>query len=430
MDVDEASVSSSEGSTASSLASYVEPISNSVTLKRGKRSNAGANLKLEIKRYKGEEERRNKDGDDEEFWNQDFFKSDDEEFSEGELSEEDRVDKYDSDFDDSEEEEEVGGEEDEEEEEETGKRKNVYSDPSGTKKRKKYKAQPMIGKKAPPSKTQGTGLNRGLTLGSNSNASGVVLSSAQLLERKEAIERAKKEYMDANNMTAEEYKKESEKHKAANRTKAVVVSDIRTRKSDVSGLRKRIKVEVPEITAATASTPPSPSKKEEKKKKRAKSAKPRITQEELLTECVIRTEPENKKWILGRRRMTDANEQIMQEAKKNDLTNVAWRFTSKGKVGVGGQGMFNSVTFPKVDNVPPILQRSVNTSDVINSMKHNPRRNLVCAVTGGKAKYYDPLTGMGYNDKEGFKVIREKYAKGNMKVGTLSYKVKRGKGGR
>mmetsp|Transcript_14008 Transcript_14008/g.28722 ORF Transcript_14008/g.28722 Transcript_14008/m.28722 type:complete len:245 (-) Transcript_14008:65-799(-) len=170
--------------------------------------------------------------------------------------------------------------------------------------------------------------------------------------------------------------------------------------------------------------------KEEKKKKRAKSAKPRITQEELLTECVIRTEPENKKWILGRRRMTDANEQIMQEAKKNDLTNVAWRFTSKGKVGVGGQGMFNSVTFPKVDNVPPILQRSVNTSDVINSMKHNPRRNLVCAVTGGKAKYYDPLTGMGYNDKEGFKVIREKYAKGNMKVGTLSYKVKRGKGGR
>ena len=65
LDVDEASVSSGSESDASSLASYVAPIENSVTMKRAKRNNAGANLKTEIARYKGEEKRDNADGDGE-----------------------------------------------------------------------------------------------------------------------------------------------------------------------------------------------------------------------------------------------------------------------------------------------------------------------------------------------------------------------------
>jgi len=174
--------------------------------------------------------------------------------------------------------------------------------------------------------------------------------------------------------------------------------------------------------------------------------------------------------------MTDANEQIISKAQRNDLTGVVSRFTSKGKIGVGGQGMFNCITFPKVDDVPRILQRSVKTADVLKAARNNPRRNLKCAITnkvrtrqGEKrrarnandqdekrtrsyirsrcascvttatilvphpnpfsrfavahsqdAKYYDPLTKMGYCDLEGFKQIRTNYAKGNMAVGTTA----------
>ena len=74
LDVDEASVSSGSESDASSLASYVAPIENSVTMKRAKRNNAGANLKTEIARYKGEEKRDNADGDGEDLdWGADYL---------------------------------------------------------------------------------------------------------------------------------------------------------------------------------------------------------------------------------------------------------------------------------------------------------------------------------------------------------------------
>ncbi|GMH69757.1 hypothetical protein TL16_g05234 [Triparma laevis f. inornata] len=100
----EAEEGEDDDSSVESVGSYVAPIEHSVTLMRKKRGNAGANLKKEISRYKGEVEEE-LDEADEGFWNQDFFKDDDNDsFDENELSDADKVDKFDSDFNDSEEE--------------------------------------------------------------------------------------------------------------------------------------------------------------------------------------------------------------------------------------------------------------------------------------------------------------------------------------
>jgi hypothetical protein len=305
------------------------------------------------------------------------------------------VDKYDSDFNDSEASDDEVASEDEEEE--TGKRKNVYSDPGGTKKRRKYKAQPMIGKRLPPSKTAGTGVNRGLTLGSATSTTGV-LSASELLLRKEATARAQSEYLASQGITAAELKRRREEEKSVTKIKQAVVSDMKTRKKD--GRRYR--------TSPEKGKQGSPLKNKAEKKKKKERVVPAITQEELLAECVLVTEPENKKWLLGRRRMTDANADVISAAKRNDLTDVSKRFTSKGKIGVGGQGMFNCITFPKVDDVPDILKRSVKTEDIKDRITQGRTKDLKCAVTGGKARYWDPMTKMGYRDKEAFQILREK----------------------
>jgi len=133
LDAGEIEVSSSDDggdasdSEAESVLSYVAPIAHSVTLNRSKRGNAGSGMALQIAKAIADDSAKatlnNEDVDeaDEEFWNQDFFKDENEEdndsFSDGDIEDEDRVDKFDSDFNDSEGEE-VLEEEPEDEEEE------------------------------------------------------------------------------------------------------------------------------------------------------------------------------------------------------------------------------------------------------------------------------------------------------------------------
>ena len=101
------------------------------------------------------------------------------------------------------------------------------------------------------------------------------------------------------------------------------------------------------------------------KKAKVKKAKPRhdITQEALLTECAVSTEPVNKKWLLGRRRSTKQEKTGQGLEKGRDLMGVAVRSVSKSKLGIGGQAMYNTLTFPNVDDVPRILQRKVTEED-------------------------------------------------------------------
>ncbi|GMI10418.1 hypothetical protein TrVE_jg5633 [Triparma verrucosa] len=417
----EAEEGEDDDSSVESVASYVAPIQHSVTLTRKKRGNAGANLKKEISRYKGEVEEE-VDEADEGFWNQDFFKDDDNDsFNEDEVSDEDKVDKFDSDFNDSEEEnEEVESEP--EEEEEDGKRKNVYSDPGGTKKKaKKYKAQPIIGKKRPAPKTQGTGFNKGLTLGGLAMGN---MDSATLLRVKEEREMQREAYMNGlgEQEAAAERPSSSKRPKPTTPTLGVGLT---TRKSSTKGsLRDRTtlsKVMSDGTVKPSTSSPKSMSSPSKAKVKEKKERKPKhnITQEFLLTECVTKTEPGNKKWLLGRRRNTK-DEKIGEVKSRNDLTNVAARFSSKSRLGIGGQGMYNTLTFPQVESVPEILKKKVTTADVMATIKPNVRKNLKCAVTGVKAKYFDPKTGLGYCDKESFKEIRRHYYNGDISTGGSS----------
>ena len=52
------------------------------------------------------------------------------------------------------------------------------------------------------------------------------------------------------------------------------------------------------------------------------------------------------------------------------------------------------------------VQRIFNSFQTKQSYKD---KNQVCAVTGDKAKYFDPLTGQYYSNVESFKVVRERY---------------------
>lgn len=91
--------------------------------------------------------------------------------------------------------------------------------------------------------------------------------------------------------------------------------------------------------------------------------------------------------------------------------------------------MYNTLTFPQVESVPEILQGKVTTADVVSQIKPNPRQNLKCAITGGKAKYFDPKTGLGYCDKESFKELRRRYLSGDISTGGDSGRNEAGYGG-
>jgi len=190
-----------------------------------------------------------------------------------------------------------------------GKRKNVYSDPSGTKakKRKKQMKQPIIGLKVPPKKGAPTGVNKGVSLGgfgAMTNMAGGGMSTAEMMAaRAEAGIEAPPPPPDPELLRA------SKKGK----TQAIPVNSIiTTRKSKQNVLRDR-------------SGPPSPAKKTETVSLAVKKVTPRaikqFSQEELLTEAVHTTEPANFKWIQSRKRDMNA-EQGMADAKSN-MSNLA-----------------------------------------------------------------------------------------------------------
>ena len=125
------------------------------------------------------------------------------------------------------------------------------------------------------------------------------------------------------------------------------------------------------------------------------------------------------------------------------LTAVRERRVSKARMGIGGAGMYNTVTFPRVDDVPPILQKRAAVADLLQAYseaRQDPRRAgkvdvaalrrregleqpggaagakrdgpLLCAVTGRPARYLDPRTGRGYSDKASFKEVRRRFGGG------------------
>lgn len=148
-------------------------------------------------------------------------------------------------------------------------------------------------------------------------------------------------------------------------------------------------------TPAAASKAVTPTTKQLKKGKRA------FTQEELLLEAVKETEPENERWLLGRKR---------SQAEKDDKESSALGGGDGQKGGkviekfVSRRGYLNTITFPDMDHIPELLRHYGNNSTA------SPSKKAACVITGKVARYRDPKTGMGYHDAAAFKELRRRHA--------------------
>ncbi len=66
----------------------------------------------------------------------------------------------------------------------------------------------------------------------------------------------------------------------------------------------------------------------------------------------------------------------------------------------------DTITFSNVEDIPIILKLNNNNLPI--------KKAKICAITGLKAKYFDPLTKQPYANIEAFKELRRKY-NGNKK---------------
>jgi len=165
-------------------------------------------------------------------------------------------------------------------------------------------------------------------------------------------------------------------------------------------------------------------------RQKANPTKRRFTQEELLIEAATVTEPENERWILGRKR-------IMEEAEVlQDALHGRHHHHHRGGGGGGGggesrvvskfhsrRGCLNTITFPDMDMVPAVLsggphkhhQHHHRRHGANHGGKHGGPDPTVCIITGKKARYRDPKTMLGYHDLAAFKELRRRLARGELK---------------
>jgi len=166
---------------------------------------------------------------------------------------------------------------------------------------------------------------------------------------------------------------------------------------------------------------------------RTAAKRKRHSQEELLLEAIHETEPENQRWLFGRKRVQD------QHDKDKDL-NSGLRDKYRGKKIIqkfhSRRGCLNTLTFPEMDSVPEILTRrqlaqtqtqSHQPQQHSQGINHESRtvtissssselapkqRSSICVITGKPSKYKDPLTNMPYHDLAAFKELRKRHENG------------------
>mmetsp|Transcript_19973 Transcript_19973/g.22853 ORF Transcript_19973/g.22853 Transcript_19973/m.22853 type:complete len:780 (+) Transcript_19973:220-2559(+) len=130
------------------------------------------------------------------------------------------------------------------------------------------------------------------------------------------------------------------------------------------------------------------------KRKAVSQAQQTFTQEELLLEAVTKTEPENERWLLGRKRAfaeVEATQKLIQNSSNYKLIS---RYISK-------RGSYISLTFSDMDAVPAILQPSIEPPKQVSP--------VVCVISGEPARYKDPKTGMGYENLVAFQELRRRF---------------------
>lgn len=353
------------------------------------------------------------------------------------LSDEDpenRVDKFDSDFDDSESEDEGDKEGEEEEEEiraeerrEARKKKGSYREPptkkggaAGAASAVSAGRELMNKKKSSAARRRdgravGEGLNAGLVLNFPGHAStAAIVTKAAPAARKPTPPRAPTTTLAG---------------KRSRRTPRPNLHRPSGRTLRAGTISKTIAA-----TQSAAVEDRESHKRQLEVQRRLKSNPNRrkYTQEELLIEAATVTEGENERWILGRQRVREADDRL------NELKKLAGMSGKGGKVVRkfhSRRGCYNTLTFPEMDSVPEILTwgrgggggggggaaaaagdattvRKCRTREEAERAKERAKASRACVVTGKKARYRDPKTMLGYHDLDAFRELRRRLEAG------------------
>ena len=135
-----------------------------------------------------------------------------------------------------------------------------------------------------------------------------------------------------------------------------------------------------------------------------------FTQEELLLEAANDTEPANQRWLLARKRHM---EDSMQGGDGGDKAHKQHHHYQHQHAKVieryhSRRGALTVITFPEMDHVPAILSLSSKKRAANKSASHLDETNIkVCAITGKRARYRDPATLLGYYDAAAYRQLRQ-----------------------
>jgi len=217
---------------------------------------------------------------------------------------------------------------------------------------------------------------------------------ARLPPRIAALGAAAAEAALLSSMTPEEVKKLKEERKEATRRRreaALLVPVDRAKRATTQ-----------QKTVATQEALAKMVKEEARKHvvKAPRVSKCMFTQEEMLAEA-CKTEQENTRWLLARKRMQNESD-TTAHAPKRQVKLVA-RFISR-------RGGYTVINFPEVDLMPAILKGGEGGKEerrkrlrIEDGSGTNIRK---CVITGLPARYLDPLTRQPYANREAFKSLR------------------------
>lgn len=153
----------------------------------------------------------------------------------------------------------------------------------------------------------------------------------------------------------------------------------------------------------------------------AAAKRKRFAQEELLLEAVHETEPENQRWLHGRKRIQD------QYNRDKGPNAGGLRDKYRGKKIIqkfhSRRGCLITLTFPEMDSVPEILTRRQQRRPVLSEQPSSSSSKEIlqqqqqqllshCVITGKSGKYKDPLTNFPYHDLAAFKELRRRHKDG------------------
>ncbi len=128
------------------------------------------------------------------------------------------------------------------------------------------------------------------------------------------------------------------------------------------------------------------------KKKYQPVPKKKFLQEELLEEAT-KTELRNIAWLAEQKRIAEMKEQEHKAAARCPKKPLAWSYHS-------GRGV-HVLTFADCEHFPAVLKQE----------RPEPCSRPICAISGLPAKYCDPHTGLPYATLDAYKEIRQRYGK-------------------